>query len=153
MNAKKRLGENLKNQLDDFFQRQRELNLQTPCLNGEVENKEGFSSLANEAEREADSIQYDFPTLYSSSEEFDAVKPNSPPYPKLRPLVKAELIYEVGPTVTTKDKPCTMMQLAKLQERCSKDSKEIKPGQHLYQSTVMPSSGMAHRALILGPFM
>lgn len=73
----------------------------------------------------ADSIQYDLPTLHSLSEEFDAVKTNSPPHPKLCQLVKTELIYEVGPIVTTKSKPSTVMQLAELREPGHKDSKEI----------------------------
>lgn len=53
LNAKKRMAENLKNQLYEFFQRERELNLQTPSLIVELENKEKFFSLANEVEWEA----------------------------------------------------------------------------------------------------
>ncbi|GAB0199270.1 hypothetical protein GRJ2_002392400 [Grus japonensis] len=107
----KRITENLKGSLRDAFVRDRELKLQLP---GDLESEPGFSSLSKEADLIAREVAPHYPW-----EELRAVT-EPDPTPKLRPLIKTEVVYDgedTEPTVTTKEIPYTITELAKLQEK------------------------------------
>ncbi|GAB0210266.1 mitochondrial enolase superfamily member 1 [Grus japonensis] len=106
----KRITENLKGSLRDAFVRERELKLQLP---GDLESEPGFSSLSKEADLIAREVAPHYPW-----EELRAVT-EPDPTPKLRPLIKTEVMYDgedAEPTVTTKEIAYTVTELAKLQD-------------------------------------
>ncbi|GAB0209518.1 hypothetical protein GRJ2_003417500 [Grus japonensis] len=107
----KRITENLKGSLRDAFVRDRELKLQLP---GDLDSEPGFSSLSKEADLIAREVAPHYPW-----EELRAVT-EPDPTPKLRPLIKTEVLYDgedTEPAVTTKEIPYTVTELAKLQEK------------------------------------
>ncbi|GAB0208962.1 hypothetical protein GRJ2_003361900 [Grus japonensis] len=111
----KRIMENLKGSLQDAFVRERELKLQLP---GDLESEPGFSSLSKEANLVVREVAPHYPW-----EELRAVT-EPDPTPKLRPLIKTEVVYDSKPAVTTKERPHTITELAKLQEKYSRQAKE-----------------------------
>ncbi|GAB0203425.1 hypothetical protein GRJ2_002808100 [Grus japonensis] len=105
----KRIMENLKGSLRDAFVRERELKLQLP---GDLESEPGLSSLS----KEADLITREVAPHYPWEELGAVTEPD--PTPKLRPLIKTEVVYdgkEAEPAVTTEEIPYTVTELAKLQ--------------------------------------